>query len=165
MEIQLYWWWYRDIVQEPSGTWPNRLMEPTRQWLPWRRKARKWFTFRITQPERESITIRNFKRINSMRISWVDLWNMCDWNNKIAVKLKKNDVIHPGTAAVDYLRSIDFQGAIYCIGSTCLKNLLTEAGLDLLKDVRNIGYFKILFTYFQCSCIYIRIAGRQWRNR
>lgn len=47
----------------------------------------------------------------------------------------KEDVLHPGTAAVDYLKQNNFKGTIYMIGSANLKKVITEAGFDLVEGV------------------------------
>lgn len=52
---------------------------------------------------------------------------------------QKNDVINTATATIDYLRLIDFKGSIYCIGTKCFKDQLTDAGFDLIEDVRNVA--------------------------
>lgn len=44
---------------------------------------------------------------------------------------QKDDVVHPGTAAVDYLRKIQFDGLIYLIGTTVLKEYLTANGFKV----------------------------------
>lgn len=41
---------------------------------------------------------------------------------------RQQDVCHPGTAAVDHLRHIGFDGLIYLIGTTALRDYLTESG-------------------------------------
>lgn len=51
------------------------------------------------------------------------------------VIFQKNDVIHPGTAAVDYLRSIDFKGQIFLIACSVFKKLLTDAGFEVITEV------------------------------
>lgn len=70
--------------------------------------------------------------------------NTYDLKNKLMQFLQKNDVIHPGTAAVDYLRSIDFKGKIFLIGCSVFKKLLTDAGFEVIIEV-NMKYL-ILFT-------------------
>lgn len=52
-------------------------------------------------------------------------------NHILIFILFQQDVIHPGTAAVDYLRRIQFDGLIYLIGTSVLKDYLTQNGFDV----------------------------------
>lgn len=44
--------------------------------------------------------------------------------------------MHPGIAAVDYLKQINFDGLIYLIGSENLKQLIEKAGYEVFEGVR-----------------------------
>lgn len=47
----------------------------------------------------------------------------------------QEDVIHPGTAAVEYLKQTNFKGLIYLIGSPTLKDLIESAGYEVHTGV------------------------------
>lgn len=43
--------------------------------------------------------------------------------------------MHPGISAVDYLNQTKFEGLIYVLGSTNVKQLLTKAGYEIFDGV------------------------------
>lgn len=50
----------------------------------------------------------------------------------LGITLTPSDIIHPAMAIVRHLKSIDFEGMIYCLATTPFKTVLTQAGFNLI---------------------------------
>lgn len=46
--------------------------------------------------------------------------------------------MHPGIAAVDYLKQNNFSGLIYMIGSESLKQIIEKEGYEVFDGVRKV---------------------------
>ncbi|XP_062550326.1 uncharacterized protein LOC134215095 [Armigeres subalbatus] len=51
---------------------------------------------------------------------------------KLGVESQEYDIVHPGLTTVKYLKSIDMQDAVYCIGAGVFKDYLRSAGFTVL---------------------------------
>ncbi|XP_062547734.1 uncharacterized protein LOC134213123 [Armigeres subalbatus] len=51
----------------------------------------------------------------------------------LGVTLTPSDIIHPALAIVQHLKSLDFQGLIYCLATQSFKNVLVNAGFELIE--------------------------------
>lgn len=58
--------------------------------------------------------------------------------DRIGVTIDDNDLIHPVRSIVKYLKRINFDGLIYCIGCTQFKSVLRSAGFELIDDPMEI---------------------------
>lgn len=53
------------------------------------------------------------------------------YSHLIILSFSQQDVLHPGTAVIDYLRDANVTGRIYLIGSTTLQKQFRDAGFDI----------------------------------
>lgn len=54
---------------------------------------------------------------------------------KLGHEVTEEDLVHPAVSIVRYLKSIDFNGLIYAIGSNAFLKTLRDAGYDVLNGV------------------------------
>ncbi|XP_058443664.1 uncharacterized protein LOC131425635 [Malaya genurostris] len=67
----------------------------------------------------------------------------------LGVSLEPSDIIHPALSVVRYLKSVSFEGLIYCIATESFKTVLREAGFVLLdgpSDPVEESFKKIIAT-------------------
>lgn len=51
---------------------------------------------------------------------------------KLGIELQEHDIVHPALTTVKYLKSINMQDAVYCIGTEVFKDYLRSAGFTVL---------------------------------
>nr|XP_036222442.1 phosphoglycolate phosphatase 2 isoform X1 [Bactrocera oleae] len=58
------------------------------------------------------------------------------------IEVKQHEIVHPAQTICDHLKSIQFDGLIFCLTSDAFKSLLREAGFNVVEDV--LGYVETL---------------------
>ncbi|XP_011185162.1 uncharacterized protein LOC105213793 isoform X2 [Zeugodacus cucurbitae] len=61
---------------------------------------------------------------------------------KCGLEVQKHDIVHPAQTICDHLKSIQFDGLIYCITSDAFKSVLRDAGFKLVEEC--VGYVNTL---------------------
>ncbi|XP_050329647.1 uncharacterized protein LOC126759090 isoform X3 [Bactrocera neohumeralis] len=57
---------------------------------------------------------------------------------RFGIEVKKHEIMHPAQTICDYLKSIQFDGLIFCLTSEAFKSLLREAGFNVVEEL--VGY-------------------------
>ncbi|XP_011212664.3 uncharacterized protein LOC105232612 [Bactrocera dorsalis] len=57
---------------------------------------------------------------------------------RFGIEVKKHEIVFPAQTICDYLKSIQFDGLIFCLTSEAFKSLLREAGFNLVDEL--VGY-------------------------
>ncbi|XP_017473506.1 PREDICTED: 4-nitrophenylphosphatase isoform X1 [Rhagoletis zephyria] len=50
------------------------------------------------------------------------------------IEVEKCDIVHPAQTICDHLKSIQFDGLIFCLASNAFKSLLREAGFEVVEE-------------------------------
>ncbi|XP_039961776.1 phosphoglycolate phosphatase 2-like [Bactrocera tryoni] len=61
---------------------------------------------------------------------------------RFGIEVKKHEIMHPAQTICDYLKSIQFDGLIFCLTSEAFKSLLREAGFNVVEEL--VGYVETL---------------------
>jgi ribonucleotide monophosphatase NagD (HAD superfamily) len=80
------------------------------------------------------------------------------FNDVLQTETHPENILHPARNIVNYLKRIEFEGLIYCIGSTVFKDVLKAAGFQLIDGVSTENIFlknpklefDFLFTQYTC---------------
>ncbi|XP_049310800.1 uncharacterized protein LOC125778219 [Bactrocera dorsalis] len=61
---------------------------------------------------------------------------------RLGIEVKKNEIVHPAQTICDHLKSIQFDGLIFCLTSEAFKSQLREAGFNVMEEL--VGYVETL---------------------
>uniref|UniRef100_A0A034VM13 Pyridoxal phosphate phosphatase n=1 Tax=Bactrocera dorsalis TaxID=27457 RepID=A0A034VM13_BACDO len=61
---------------------------------------------------------------------------------RFGIEVKKHEIVHPAQTICDHLKSIQFDGLIFCLTSEAFKSQLREAGFDVVDEL--VGYVETL---------------------
>ncbi|KAM8721527.1 hypothetical protein ACLKA7_007413 [Drosophila subpalustris] len=71
--------------------------------------------------------------VTNNSISSVDQ-HLQKFNSQTELKIEKRQIVHPAQTICDQLKSIGFEGLIYCLATPPFKQLLRDAGFRLCED-------------------------------